>query len=121
MIAAAAFVFAGLIAAGCFGALRWQARSFDRRERVYLDVIRDLNDRLMHLAGRPMPATVGEPADVPTRQEASGLILDPEHYGDLYEQSDRLDSVRPPDGWPWNRMRNGDEPAHPQPSLEELT
>lgn len=127
MIAATAFVFAGLIAVGCFGALRWQARSADRRESVYLGVIRDLNDRLMHLAERPMPAAIGSAdEDSSSKLERLGVIRDPEHYDDLFGESDRMDpafgagEARAPARW-WEGLRNGSDDGHPQPALEELT
>lgn len=100
-LALAAMVAVLLAALAAFAAMRWQARSFDRRETAYLATIRDLNDRLMFLCEKPWesPAYARRERvadeDELTLLERRGIIRDPETYGNLtvleHEQPDLAD------------------------------
>lgn len=74
-----------LAALAAFTAMRWQARSFDRRETTYLSTIRDLNNRLMFLCEKPWDSPdyikreiVADEDELDTLQRR-GIIRDPEN------------------------------------------
>ena len=89
LLALASIAAVVLASLASFTALRWQARSFDRRESTYLTTIRDLNDRLMFLCERPWdtPAYVRRETERDDEEltilARRGIIRDPENIGDL--------------------------------------
>lgn len=91
VIVLAALLLVALTVAGAFGALRWQARAYDRKEQVLLGQINTLLDRAQYASGRtwtpPPVEDYGEPPDPEARYRRVPIIVeDPETIVDFEAQ-----------------------------------